>query len=84
MCAMEDSVKREYFELLGFESVGADPTKLRDCVACAMWWRKWLEGTGFSVQLRMPDVKDGAASPPIVLAERAGDESKSVVLVYGH
>lgn len=81
---MEESVRKEYFELLRFESVGADPAKLRDCVACAMWWKKWLEGTGFSVRLKMPDVKDGVAAPPVVLAERPGDESKPVVLVYGH
>ena len=29
------SILDEYFELLRFETVGADPVKLRDCLCCA-------------------------------------------------
>ena len=36
----------EYFELLRFPTVGADPEHLRDCVQCAMWLKKWLEEIG--------------------------------------
>lgn len=81
---MEESIKNEYFELLKFESIGANPEKLRDCASCAMWLKGWLSKLGFSAELRMPDVKDGVAAPPIVFAERKGDEGKPVVLIYGH
>ncbi len=81
---MEEFIKKEYFELLKFESIGANPEKLRDCASCAMWLKGWLSKLGFSAELRMPDVKDGVAAPPIVFAERKGDEGKPVVLIYGH
>ena len=81
---MQENIRREYFELLKFESVGADPAKLRDCVQCATWLRQWLEAVGFHGELVMPDVKDGKASPPVVFAERAGTEGSATVLFYGH
>ena len=30
----------EYFELLKFPTVGADPMHLKDCVQCAMWLKR--------------------------------------------
>ena len=32
---MDEATRKEYYELLKFESVGADPLKLRDCAQCA-------------------------------------------------
>ena len=81
---MEESVQKEYFELLKFESVGADPAKLRDSAQCALWLKKWLEGIGFTGELLMPEVKDGKAAPPILFAERKGDEGAPTALIYGH
>jgi acetylornithine deacetylase/succinyl-diaminopimelate desuccinylase-like protein len=81
---MEDNIKKEYFDLLRHQSVGADPAKLRDCADCALWLKKWLEALGFAGELTMPPVKDGKASPPILFAERKGTEGASTVLVYGH
>ena len=81
---MEESVQKEYFELLKFESVGTDPAKLRDSAQCALWLKKWLEGIGFTGELLMPEVKDGKAAPPILFAERKGDEGAPTALVYGH
>ena len=81
---MEESVQKEYFELLKFESVGADPAKLRDSAQCALWLKKWLEGIGFTGELLMPEIKDGKAAPPILFAERKGDEGAPTALVYGH
>lgn len=81
---MEENVQKEYFELLRFPSVGADPLKLRDCVDCAMWIKGWLEKIGFKGELMMPPVKDGKAAPPILFAERTGAEGAPTVLVYGH
>jgi len=81
---MEPSVKSEYFDLLRFETVGADPNRLRDCVNCATWLRRWLEAIGFTSELLMPPVADGKAAPPVLFAERKGDEGSHTVLVYGH
>lgn len=76
---MEDAVRSEYFDLLKFESVGADPTRLRDCVNCATWLKKWLQGLGFSGELLSEKF-----SPPVVFAERRGCEDAPTVLIYGH
>ena len=81
---MEASVREEYFELLRFESVGADPQKLRDCVSCAVWLKRFVEAAGFSATLETPPVKDGKASPPVLFAERKGADGAPTVLFYGH
>ena len=81
---MDDATRKEYYELLKFESVGADPLKLRDCAQCAAWLKAWLERLGFKGELLMPDVKDGKAAPPILLAELPGAEGAPTALVYGH
>ena len=81
---IEDETKKEYFELLKFESVGADHAHLRDCVQCAVWLKGWLGRAGFKAELIMPDVKDGKAAPPVVFAERPGDEGAATALFYGH
>ena len=83
---MEESVQKEYFELLKFESVGADPARLKQCVDCAAWLRRWLGKLGFSCELLYPDgaASGGLPPPPVVFAERKGDEGAPVALVYGH
>ncbi|MBR1921856.1 MAG: M20/M25/M40 family metallo-hydrolase, partial [Kiritimatiellae bacterium] len=82
---MEEKTLAEYFELLRFESVGADPAHLHDCVACASWFRRWLARLGFSVELVYPDGEKGVSPPPpVVVAERKGGEGAATVLVYGH
>ncbi len=81
---MDGETKKEYFELLKFESIGADPLKLRDCVSCAMWLKAWLEKLGFKGELKMPPVTDGKAAPPVLFAQRPGDEGEHTVLFYGH
>lgn len=75
----------EYFELLRFPSVGADEKHLKDCIQCAKWLKKWLEGIGAEAELLLPE--DGSianASPPVVFAERAGDRGAPTILFYGH
>ncbi len=81
---MDEQIRNEFFELLRFESVGADPLKLRDCVACATWLKKWVEQIGFDGKLLMPPIRDGQASPPVLFAERKGDDGAPTVLFYGH
>ena len=79
MRVMEDKIKNEYFELLKFPTIGADPMHLRDCVQCAMWLKAWLGKLGFAGEL----VAEGG-NPPFLFAERTGTEGAPTVLLYGH
>ena len=85
---MEEAVLGEWCELLRFESVGADGARLKECVSCASWLRKWLQKLGFDVELlyhqRGEFAADAQLPPPVIFAERKGDEGASTVLVYGH
>ena len=82
---MEDKVLKEYMDLLRYESVGADPSHLRDCVSCASWLRKWLGALDFKAELLYPkQEKDALLPPPVLFAERPGSEEAATVLVYGH
>ncbi|MBR2355089.1 MAG: M20/M25/M40 family metallo-hydrolase, partial [Kiritimatiellae bacterium] len=81
---------REYFELVAFPTVGADPSRLRDCVACATWLKKWLKGIGAEAELVLPpqrgvsEEKAAALSVPVVFAELKGSEGAPTLLFYGH
>ena len=77
-----ESILKEYFELLRFPTVGAEPTRLKDCVDCAVWLKKWLAPQGFAVELMQAPKMLG--TPPILFAERKGDEGAPTLLVYGH
>jgi len=68
---------REYFELLGFQTVGADPLHLADCARAATWLKKWLKSIGAEVEIL-------AAPVPVVVGELAGSESVKTILIYGH
>ncbi|MBQ7235159.1 MAG: M20/M25/M40 family metallo-hydrolase, partial [Kiritimatiellae bacterium] len=84
---MEESVQSEYFELLRFKSVGADPECFRDCVDCASWLRRWLGRLGFEGEMLYPEAsaaEGGRMPPPVLFAERKGDEGSPVLLFYGH
>jgi len=70
---------RDYFELLRFPTVGADPNHLRDCVNCATWLKKWLKGIGASAELLT-----AGFNPPVVFGELKGEEGSTTVLLYGH
>jgi acetylornithine deacetylase/succinyl-diaminopimelate desuccinylase-like protein len=78
------SESAEYFELLKFPTIGADPMHLRDCVQCAMWLKRWLEKIGADVELLLPEGSGLAPTPPVLYAERPGDEGAPTLLFYGH
>ena len=78
------SESAEYFELLKFPTIGADPMHLRDCVQCAMWLKRWLEKIEADVELLLPEGSGLAPTPPVLYAERPGDEGAATVLFYGH
>ncbi len=77
-----ETILQEYFELLKFPSVGANPLHLRDCINCAMWFKKWLTPLGFQCKLLQSEKYLGA--PSILFAERKGVEGAPTVLFYGH
>ena len=79
---MDEAILKEYFELLRFPTVGAEPRRLRDCVDCAMWIRKWLAQLDFKGELMQAPGMLG--TPPILFAERKGGEHAPTVLFYGH
>ena len=79
---MDEAILKEYFELLRFPTVGAEPRRLRDCVDCAMWIKKWLAQLGFKGELMQAPGMLG--TPPILFAERKGGEHAPTVLFYGH
>ncbi len=77
-----ETILKKYFELLRFPTIGAEPMRLKDCVDCAMWLKKWLVPQGFAVELMQAPKMLG--TPPILLAERKGTEGAPTVLFYGH
>ena len=77
-----EAILKEYFELLRFPTIGAEPMRLKDCVDCAMWLKKWLVPQGFAVELMQAPKMLG--TPPILLAERKGTEGAPTILFYGH
>ena len=83
----EDS--KEYFELIKIPTVGADPLRLKDCVQCAMWLKRWLKLIGAEAELILP--KSAVGSPikpdravPVVYGELKGDDGAMTALIYGH
>ena len=81
---MEETVQKEYFELLRFKSIGADPARLRDCADCALWWKKWFTKLGFTAELIMPPIEKGTVAPPILYSEQRGTDGAPTLLFYGH
>jgi len=73
-----DSLLRDWFKLLTFPSISADPTHDHDCRACAEWLLKWLRLHRFQARLIRTSGK------PAVFGLLPGDPSKPVVLAYGH
>lgn len=78
--ANRQSILEDYCTLLKFPTIGADPARVGDCVACAEWIKLFLEKLGFSVDL----VQQDRSLPPLVVAERPVETAQRTVLVYGH
>jgi len=81
---LKSNDSKEYFELLKIETIGADPTHVKDCVTAAMWLKKWLEGIGAKADLVVPQGLEVGTAIPVVVGERKGAEGAPTVLVYGH
>ena len=89
---LKSSDSKDYFELLKFQTVGAEKEHLRDCVQCATWLKKWLKSIGAEAELIVPQRDQGsrigeqdfALSVPVVYGEIKGQEGATTVLLYGH
>lgn len=83
---LKSSDSRDYFELLKFPTVGAEKERLRDCVQCATWLKKWLKSIGASAELLLPQSEGETPSlhVPVVYGELKGQEGATTVLLYGH
>ena len=89
---LRSSDSKDYFELLKFQTVGAEKEHLRDCVQCATWLKKWLKSIGAEAELIVPqrdqgsgiEDQDFALSVPVVYGEIKGQEGATTVLLYGH
>ena len=68
----------EWFEFLRFPTIGTDPARARDCVACAQWLARGLRRSGFEARLLETRTK------PVVFGVRHGSASRPTVLFYGH
>lgn len=75
-----EEIMRDYYALLRFPTIGADPERVSDCVACAEWICDFLKRLGFTAEL----VFQEPTLPPLVVAERPADEAARTVLFYGH
>ncbi|MBR4317307.1 MAG: M20/M25/M40 family metallo-hydrolase, partial [Kiritimatiellae bacterium] len=80
MQAHQAEIDADYYTLLRFPTIGADPARTPDCVACASWIIDFLTKLGFTAELIHPK----ADFPPLVFAERPGETSERTVLLYGH
>ena len=74
----KDRFIAEWKNLLTFPSIGVDPARRQDCVACAEWLAAHLKSIGFSSRLL------ATPSNPLVFAEHPGAAGRPVVLFYGH
>ena len=89
---LKSSDSKDYFDLLKFQTVGAEKEHLRDCVQCATWLKKWLKSIGAEAELIVPQRDQGsgigdqdfALSVPVVYGEIKGQEGATTVLLYGH
>ena len=73
-------IYRDYYDLLRYPTIGADPTHVKDCDACAEWICGFLRKLGFTVGLE----RKSADLPALVVGERPADGDVRTVLVYGH
>jgi acetylornithine deacetylase/succinyl-diaminopimelate desuccinylase-like protein len=69
-------IMADYYTLLRYPTIGADPARVGDCVDCAMWIKAFLEKLGFIAEL----VQQTPALPPLVIAERMVPDAERTLL----
>jgi acetylornithine deacetylase/succinyl-diaminopimelate desuccinylase-like protein len=76
----KETILQDYFELLRFPTIGANPNHVKDCDACAEWIVKFLTKLGFTAEI----VRKDTTLPALIVAERMVESATRTVLVYGH
>jgi acetylornithine deacetylase/succinyl-diaminopimelate desuccinylase-like protein len=72
--------EKDYFELLKFQSISADPSKKKELEDCASWVEKKLTGIGAKVERWVHD-----GHPPVLFALfEAADPTAPTLLIYNH
>lgn len=75
-----DEIYTDYYTLLRFPTIGADPARCADCIACAEWIKAFVERLGFTADIVQAD----PTLPPLVIAERLVPDAERTILMYGH
>ncbi len=74
-----ERILADWFALLRYPTVGAEPNRLGDCSRCAAWLKRYLKRLGFTTEIMQAD------EAPILLAERPGEAAAApTTLFYGH
>lgn len=68
----------DWKEFLRYPSISTDPTYEQDCLRCAQWLIKHLQGIGLKTEL-LPTI-----GKPLVYAEYQGLPDRPTILFYGH
>jgi acetylornithine deacetylase/succinyl-diaminopimelate desuccinylase-like protein len=71
--------RRDWEELLRYESISVDPSKLEDCRDCAAWVESFCKRLGFFTELIETPTKK-----PLMFASRVGRPGLPTILFYGH
>ena len=75
-----EAILADYYDLLRFQTIGAERSHLCDCEACAEWICRFLGTLGFTAEV----IRQDATLPPVVVAERSLPSAAHTLLVYGH
>ena len=81
--AHKQRILDDYFTLVGFPTVGANPRHLGDCSKAVAWLMQFLKPLGFRTEALTPKLNDGLPVP-LLFAERPGAAGAPTVLFYGH
>lgn len=77
----QERILEDWFALLSMPTVGTDPRRLSDCARAAAWLKRLVKRMGFEAEVV---VSESTPHPPLLFAERRGNENAPVVMFYGH
>jgi acetylornithine deacetylase/succinyl-diaminopimelate desuccinylase-like protein len=78
-CSQEKVYLEEYLSFLRFQTISADPSKIKELQSCAKWLQKSIRKMGFSVELW-----DEKGAPTIYAEDLRAGKGKPTLLLYNH
>ncbi|MBP5321717.1 MAG: peptidase M20, partial [Kiritimatiellae bacterium] len=81
--AHKKQILDDYFTLIRFPTVGANPRHLGDCAKAVAWLMQFLKPLGFRTEALTPALNSGLPVP-LLFAERPGAAGSPTILFYGH